>query len=60
VLSLSLQGGPMSAEEVAAFRALPQAEDAVRLRRFDEGAKVAGLTTPPVQHFLPHVAACLK
>jgi len=27
---------------------------------FDEGAKVAGLTTPPVQHFLPHVAACLK
>ncbi len=60
VLSLSLQGGPMSADEVAAFRALPQAEDAVRLRRFDEGAKVTGLATPPVQHFLPHVAACLK
>ena len=60
VLSLSLQGGPMSADEVAAFRALPQAEDAVRLRRFDEGAKVVGLATPPVQHFLPHVAACLK
>jgi predicted HD phosphohydrolase len=32
----------------------------VRLRRFDEGAKVAGQATPPVQHFLPHVAACLK
>jgi len=60
VLSLSLQGGPMSADEVAAFRALPQAEDAVRLRRFDEGAKVKGLETPPVQHFLPHVAACLR
>ena len=60
VLSLSLQGGPMSGEEVAAFRALPQAEDAVRLRRFDEGAKVKGLETPPVQHFLPYVAACLK
>ncbi|MCA3344037.1 MAG: phosphohydrolase, partial [Roseomonas sp.] len=34
--------------------------DAVRLRRFDEGAKVKGLATPPVQHFLPYVAACLK
>jgi phosphonate degradation associated HDIG domain protein len=56
----SVQGGPMSADEVAAFRALPHAEDAVRLRRFDEGAKVTGLATPPVQHFLPHVAACLK
>ncbi len=60
VLSLSLQGGPMSADEVSAFRALPHSEDAVRLRRFDEGAKVTGLATPPVQHFLPHVAACLK
>ena len=60
VLSLSLQGGPMSAEEVSAFRALPHSEDAVRLRRFDEGAKVVGLTTPTAQHFLPHVAACLK
>jgi predicted HD phosphohydrolase len=50
----------MSGEEVAAFRALPQAEDAVRLRRFDEGAKVKGLETPPVQHFLPYAAACLK
>ncbi|MBM3588732.1 MAG: HD domain-containing protein [Alphaproteobacteria bacterium] len=60
VLSLSLQGGPMSADEVATFRALQHAEDAVRLRRFDEGAKVTGLMTPPVRHFLPHVAACLK
>lgn len=59
VLSLSLQGGPMSAAEVAAFRALPQAEAALRLRRFDEAAKVKDLRTPPVAHFLPHVARCL-
>ncbi|PZW48646.1 phosphonate degradation associated HDIG domain protein [Humitalea rosea] len=59
VLSLSLQGGPMSAEEVAAFRALPQAEAAVRLRRYDEEAKIAGLETPPVAHFLPFVARSL-
>ena len=60
VRSLALQGGAMSAEEVAAFRALPQARDAVRLRRFDEAAKVKDLRTPPVAHFLPQVAACLR
>ncbi|MFZ4410546.1 MAG: HD domain-containing protein [Paracraurococcus sp.] len=60
VLSLSLQGGPMSAEEAAAFAALPGAADAVQLRRFDEQAKVKGLETPAVEHFLPYVARCLK
>jgi len=60
VLSLALQGGPMGAAEAAAFRALPQAEAAVRLRRFDEAAKVKDLETPPVQHFLRYVAACLR
>ncbi len=59
VLSLSLQGGPMSAQEVAAFNAIPQAADAVQLRRFDEQAKVRGLETPPVAHFLPYVERCL-
>ncbi len=60
VRSLQLQGGPMSAEEVTKFRASPHAEAAVRLRRFDEGAKVADLPTPPVAHFLPYVRACLR
>ncbi len=59
VLSLSLQGGPMSAEEVAAFNALPQSAAAVQLRRFDEMAKVKGLQTPPVEHFMPYVARCI-
>jgi phosphonate degradation associated HDIG domain protein len=59
VLSLSLQGGPMSAAEVAAFDAIPQSQAAVQLRRFDEQAKVRDLQTPPVQHFLPYVERCL-
>jgi [1-hydroxy-2-(trimethylamino)ethyl]phosphonate dioxygenase len=59
VLSLSLQGGPMSDSEVAAFDALPQSAEAVQLRRFDEQAKVKNLEMPPVQHFLPYVARCL-
>lgn len=60
VRSLALQGGPMSVEEVAAFRALPEAEAAVQLRRFDEEAKVKGLETPPVAHFMSYVAACIR
>jgi phosphonate degradation associated HDIG domain protein len=59
VLSLSLQGGPMSADEVAAFEAVPQSAAAVQLRRFDEQAKVRDLETPPVAHFLPYVGRCL-
>jgi len=60
VRSLTLQGGPMAAEEVAAFRANPACEAAVRLRRFDEQAKVKGLETPPVAHFMRYVAAVIR
>jgi len=59
VKSLALQGGPMSAEEVAEFEALPQHAAAVQLRRYDEQAKVKGLETPPVTHFMPVVGRCL-
>ncbi len=37
--SLELQGGPFNAEEAQAFMALPHADDAVRLRRWDDQAK---------------------
>ena len=60
VLSLSLQGGPMSAGEIAEFEQLPHWREAVRLRRYDEGAKVKGLTTPPLAHFMPYVAQVLR
>ena len=59
-LSLSLQGGPMSAEEVAAFEALPFHLEAVQLRRYDDEAKVKDLATPPVAHFMGYVGACLR
>lgn len=60
VRSLALQGGPMDAAEIEAFRAIPEWRDAVRLRRWDEQAKIRGLETPPVEHFMPHVAASLR
>jgi phosphonate degradation associated HDIG domain protein len=59
VLSLSLQGGPMSEREAEAFAALPHAAAAVQLRRFDEAAKVKGLQTPRVEYFLPRLRGCL-
>ena len=58
VRSLGLQGGPMSADEVAAFRRHPQWQEAVRLRRYDEAAKDPKATTPDFDHFLRHVEAC--
>jgi phosphonate degradation associated HDIG domain protein len=51
VRSLELQGGPFSAAEAAAFIAQPHAAEAVRLRRWDEGAKVPGKPTPDLAHF---------
>lgn len=59
-LSLTLQGGPMSAEEAAAFGALPRAQEAVRLRRWDDEAKQIGLKTPDFEHFRANIEAALK
>jgi predicted HD phosphohydrolase len=46
VASLARQGGAMSPAECEAFVARRWADDAVVLRRADEGAKVAGLAVP--------------
>ncbi len=57
VHTLGLQGGPMGADEVAAFAAGPHAEAAVALRRFDDSGKREGDRTPDLDHFLPRVRA---
>jgi predicted HD phosphohydrolase/ectoine hydroxylase-related dioxygenase (phytanoyl-CoA dioxygenase family) len=57
VLSLKLQGGPMGADEAAGFRARPFAEDAIRLRGFDESAKDPEAKTPAFAHFLRYLPA---
>jgi [1-hydroxy-2-(trimethylamino)ethyl]phosphonate dioxygenase len=49
--SLELQGGPFSATEVREFSAQPYAEAAVRLRRWDDQAKVPGLVVPALEHY---------
>jgi phosphonate degradation associated HDIG domain protein len=58
VLSLRLQGGPMSPPEIAAFQAEAYAEAAVLLRRCDDAAKVKDLATPDIAHFVPYLAQC--
>jgi phosphonate degradation associated HDIG domain protein len=50
--SLKLQGGIFTPEQTQAFLAKPFAEDAMRVRRWDDAAKVAGQRTPPIGHYL--------
>ena len=56
--SLELQGGTYSAADAAKFIAQPYAQDAVTLRRRDDLAKVAGVKTPELAHFLKIAVRC--
>jgi phosphonate degradation associated HDIG domain protein len=55
--SLALQGGVYSADEAGDFAARPGAPRAVELRVWDDAAKIAGMKTPPLAHFLPIMEA---
>jgi len=50
--SLVLQGGTYTPIEARDFIAQPFAADAVRLRLWDDLAKVEGAATPPLAHFV--------
>jgi len=58
-LSISLQGGPMTEAEAAAFVAQPYAAEAVQLRRWDEAAKRPEAVTPGFEHFARHIQAAM-
>lgn len=55
VHSLNLQGGAMSAEEVAEFEKNPNLKQIIAVRYLDEAGKVAGMATPGFRHFAPRV-----
>ena len=55
VRSLSFQGGPMNASEVAAFEAREDAADRVALRTFDERGKKHGTRTQLLEYFIAKV-----
>jgi len=52
VLSLRLQGGPMTNDEAGDFLRLPFATDAVALRHWDDEAKIEGQEVPGVEAYL--------
>ncbi len=60
VRSLEVQGGPMSEVEVVAFRARPEWEAAVRLRRWDDEAKLEDHPTKAVADHLPLLARLVR
>ncbi len=53
VRTLALQGGPMTAGQVASFEALPFARDAVAVRRWDDKAKDPAVIPPEFSQFGP-------
>ena len=58
--SFQLQGGRLSAAEQAEFERNPHAQDALRLRRWDDLAKVEGLRAPGLDRYGEAVQSCLR
>jgi phosphonate degradation associated HDIG domain protein len=56
--SLALQGGIFSPAEADAFVAKPFAAEAMRVRRWDDAAKIPGCTTQPLSHYLAIASRC--
>lgn len=59
-LSLQLQGGPFLSTEIEAFENNQWSASALRLRSWDEAAKISGAETPELKHFLTYVHRVLK
>jgi gamma-butyrobetaine dioxygenase len=58
--TLAVQGGPMTAAEMAAFEAHPQACDALRVRRWDDAAKDAAASPPAFGYYQPLLRRLLR
>jgi phosphonate degradation associated HDIG domain protein len=58
-LSLTLQGGPMNAQELADFENNQFYHDAIRLRHWDDTAKVCGLEVPGLEQYRERLEAAV-
>ena len=56
--SLGLQGGIFNEGQAEAFIGQHGAADAVRVRIWDDQAKIGGLATPPLAHYLERARRC--
>ncbi len=59
-VSLSLQGGPMGDNERTKFESNAFFRDAIRLRRWDDTAKIPGLKVPGLDHYHDLLEAAVK
>jgi phosphonate degradation associated HDIG domain protein len=59
-LSLSLQGGLLEAEKLADFESSPLHHDAIRLRHWDDTAKVPGLKVPGLEYYRDRLEAAVS
>jgi len=55
VHTLNLQGGPMSAEDVAEFETNPNLSEIIEVRYLDDAGKHADMQTPGFAHYAPMV-----
>jgi len=60
VHSLNLQGGPMSAEEVAEFEKNPNLDQIIAVRYLDDAGKRPDMQTPDFWHFAPMVRRMVR
>jgi [1-hydroxy-2-(trimethylamino)ethyl]phosphonate dioxygenase len=51
LITLKLQGGPMTAQERARFDKQPFSREAIRVRRWDDQGKIAALVTPELAQY---------
>jgi 2-amino-1-hydroxyethylphosphonate dioxygenase (glycine-forming) len=58
--TLELQGGPMTPAEVAAFECDPLFKEKLRLRSWDEGAKIPGLLVTSLEFYRPAIIEHLE
>ncbi|MCZ2481346.1 metal-dependent phosphohydrolase [Aquirufa nivalisilvae] len=57
LLSLQLQGGPMSEQECLGFEQNPHFHSAIQLRKYDDAAKIPDLQVLPLTHYLKLIEA---
>lgn len=60
IVSLKLQGGPMTPDEIAAFDRNPHAANALQLRHWDDEAKIPNFETPGLDHFAPYLHSATR
>ncbi|MDJ0704642.1 MAG: hypothetical protein QNJ46_15270 [Leptolyngbyaceae cyanobacterium MO_188.B28] len=57
---MELQGGAFSVDEAEQFIQKPYAQEAVKLRTWDDLAKAPQAPTPSLDDFIPILQSCLK